>query len=132
MGSKVTDKSQYLILIERLKLLASPYNTQINCLPDFVDVPSEVISEFTESILMLPELIENDFFSKNTIASIVRCFNCTELISRNDDLLNLGAMQNHKDWEKARKLAKECLKLMGEEYGEPNLGHVTYVEGSKK
>lgn len=66
---------QYKKVTESLKLLASSLEEQENYLPDFADVPYNVTSSFENAFLLLPTLIENNKFSNNSIASILRVYN---------------------------------------------------------
>jgi hypothetical protein len=121
-------KFQYKSLVESLKLLASSYDDQKNYLPDFVDVKDEVIATFGDAFLLVPQLVEQDFLSKNAIASVVRCFNWMELATRDENISDLESFKNHENWQKVRELAAKALDDMNEEKGKPDLSHIDWVD----
>ncbi|HUM66542.1 MAG TPA: hypothetical protein PLV32_11875 [Chitinophagaceae bacterium] len=121
-------KFQYKSLVEGLKLLASSYEDQKSYLPDFVNLKDEVIAIFGDAFLLMPQLIEQDFLSKNAIASILRCFNWMELTTRNEDISDLESFKNHESWQKVRELAMEALEDMNEEKGKPDLSHINWID----
>lgn len=115
----------YKLLIESLKLLASTYEVQCKSLPDFAVVRDEVIGDFEDVFLLMPQLIENDYISKNAIASIIRCYNIMEMIAINEDKSDyeslIESFKNSKDWQKIRELAKEALINMNEKIEDPDM-----------
>lgn len=106
-------EQQYKSLIESLKLVASPYEIQVQSLPEFADVPFEVFSELDNSFLLMPQLIENNFLSKESIARIIRCFNWIQQSCYGDETSSLESLKNHKSWQKARDLACQALNSLG-------------------
>jgi hypothetical protein len=121
-------KLQYKSLVESLRLLASPYENQKEYLPDFVVVQDEVIAVFRDAFLLLPQLIEADLLSKKAITSIIRCFNWTDMATRNEGISDLESFKCHETWQKVRSLANQALDDMKESKGRPDLGHIDWVD----
>ena len=121
-------KFQYKSLVESLRLLASPFENQVNHLPDYVEVKDEVIAAVGDAFLLLPQLIENDFLTKEAIASVVRCFNWMDMAARNDEISDLESFKNHESWQKVRGLADKALDEMKEKKGEPDLSHIDWMD----
>ncbi|HAI77321.1 MAG TPA: hypothetical protein DCM08_13880 [Microscillaceae bacterium] len=113
-------EQQYKMVTESLKLLASSLEEQEKYLPDFADVPDDVTSSFENAFLILPTLIENNKFSNNSIASILRLYNKMQWCLRNlelDDFSNV-------EWNKVREMARETLQLMGEPIEKPDSNYI--------
>jgi len=113
-------EQQYKMVTESLKLLASSLEEQEKYLPDFADVPDDVTSSFENAFLILPTLIENNKFSNNSIASILRLYNKMQWCLRNlelDDFSNV-------EWNKVREMARETLQLMGEPIEKPDGNYI--------
>lgn len=113
-------ENTYKMLIESLKLLALSYEEQKKSLPDFADVPEDVVSSFENSFLLLPNLIEKDMFSNSGLASLLRVYNSIQWCVRNVDLDDFA----NEEWNKVRNLSKETLKLMGEPIEKPDMDYV--------
>ncbi len=101
-------EEQEKLVIESLKLLAMPLQSQKDFLNDFVDVPDDVISNFENAFLVLPILIENDKFTNNFIASVLRLNNKIKWCLRN---IELDDFENS-EWNKVRIMSNETLKLI--------------------
>lgn len=80
----------YSKIIESLKLLALPYKKQKEYFPSFVDIPFEILDTFSNSILPLPTLIEEEFFSFKEIAYLLRVKNLITIIVENPSFEDLG------------------------------------------
>ncbi len=100
-------------ITESLKLLASSLEEQEEYLPEFADVPDDVISSFENAFLLLPTLIESNKFSNNSIASILRLYNKVQWCLRNLDLDDFS----NAEWNKVREMARDTLQIMGESIG---------------
>lgn len=118
--------THYNSLVESLRLLSSSFKEQESYLPDFVIVQDEVVAIFSDAFLTLPQLIENNLLSNDSIASIIRCYNFMEMALRNQK--NSESFKNQEDWIKVRKLAILTLQKMGEEVTEPDLSFVNWVD----
>lgn len=111
---------QYKKVIESLKLLASSLEEQEKYLPDFADVPYDVTSSFENAFLLLPNLIEYNKFSNNSIASILRLYNKVQWCLRNLDLDNFS----NTEWNEVREMARETLQIIGEPIGKPDTNYI--------
>ena len=109
-------------VIESIKLLALPYEEQSEYFPSFVDTPFEILDTFEKAFLLLPQLVEENHFSNNGIASLLRIHNWVTVVCNKPEFKDLDENQfkNHLDWEKLRYLAKEALIVMGEPIEKPN------------
>ncbi len=109
-------------IIESIKLLALPYEQQSEYFPSFVDTPFEILDTFENAFLLLPQLVEENYFSNNGIASLLRIHNWIAMVCSKPVLKDLDENQfdNHSDWKKLRDLAKEAIIAMGEPIEKPN------------
>ena len=120
-------KFQYKSLVESLRLLGSSYSSQVDYLPDFVDVQDEIVAIFSDSFLLLPQLIEGNLLSSKAIASIIRCFNWMHMNMRNESFSNLDSFKSDDAWTKVRHLANKALEDMQEQKGAPDLRHIDWI-----
>jgi hypothetical protein len=104
-------EDQYNAVIDSIKLLAMPYERQVTMFPNFVDIPFEIIDTFNEAFLLLPDLIEKEYFTNKGIASIIRIFNWIQLTSSNPLLKDYNEIDFMvaPQWEKLREMSKEAL-----------------------
>ncbi len=120
-------EQQYVSLVESLKLLASPFPQQVNALPEFVDVPFEVLDNFMNSFLLMPQLIENGFINNSATAAIIRCYNISFMtLLGNEEIMSLTALEKDDKWERARSLALIALKELKETPSEADLKHIRW------
>ncbi len=124
-------QSQYNSLVQSLKLLAASYKEQKAVLPDYVEIQDEVVSMFGDAFLLLPQLIENDFLSRNAIAYIISAFNWMDLAMRSEETANVEAFRTHEFWQKVRWFATQSLLEMKEQNGEPDLSHISWIKGNE-
>ena len=115
----------YKSLVESLRLLASSYEKQKDYLPEFIVVQDEVISLFGDSFLTAPQLIEKGLLSNDAIASMIRCYNLMEMARRNQETPNDFRVKE--SWNRVRELANLTLEKMNEEFKEPDLSFVDWV-----
>lgn len=113
---------KYRKIAESLKLLSLPYDEQVQCLPDFVDAPFEVLDTFYNAFLLMPSLIEDEIFTYQAIAEILRLHNLIEMTARNPDLSDLDEVQfsTFEEWNKIREMASEIVLMLGENQGKPD------------
>ncbi len=111
---------QYKKVTESLKLLASSLEEQEGYLPDFADVPDDVISSFENAFLLLPALVESNKLPNDSIASILRLHNKVQWCLRN---LGLDDFSNA-EWNKVREMSRDTLGLMGEQIGKPDTNYI--------
>jgi hypothetical protein len=107
-------KIQYIKVIESVKLLALPFEEQLNYFPEFVEVPFEVIDTFDNALLQLPLLIESGYFEKRCIASLLRLQNLINFTSSQTQFKDLEVEQFKmaEEWNKVRQAAKETLRIL--------------------
>jgi hypothetical protein len=113
-------EQQFKKVTESLKLLASSLEEQEKYLPDFADVPDDVTSSFENAFLLLPSLIENNRFSIDSIASMLRLYNKMQWCLRNLDLDDFS----NEEWNTVRKMARDTLQIMGESIGKPDINYI--------
>jgi hypothetical protein len=113
-------EQQFKKVTESLKLLASSLEEQEKYLPDFADVPDDVTSSFENAFLLLPSLIENNRFSNDSIASMLRLYNKMQWCLRNLDLDDFS----NEEWNTVRKMARDTLQIMGESIGKPDINYI--------
>lgn len=113
-------------LTESLKLLSLTFEEQSQCFQDFVDVPFEVIDDYGNAFLLLPPLIEADFFNYATIANLVRLHNLINFTANRPEFKDLEEDQfaNSEEWNIVRRLSRETLQLMGEPIEKPDLKYI--------
>ena len=112
----------YKRVVETLKMLALPYRDQEALLPDFVYVPTDVISSFDHVFLLLPPLIEQGHFSNPAIAQILRVNNWLRWCAGN---VAVEEFENsHSDWNKVRDLAAEAVIILNEPIEKPDLNYI--------
>lgn len=101
-------QQQLDILIKSLDLLASSVEDLERTLPAFVNVGEDVISEFENGFLLLPQLIENKMLSTDSIVSMLRLNNKVQWCLR-----NIGEEYfSNEEWNKVRALAKLTSQLI--------------------
>jgi len=111
---------QYKTVINSLKLLSLSLNEQEAYLPEFADVPDDVLSSFENAFLLLPPLIEANNFSNNSIASILRLNNKIQWCLRNVDLDDFSNIE----WNNVRQMAKEVLRTLDIPLDKPDLDSI--------
>ena len=112
----------YKKITESLRLLSLPFEEQIKCFPNFVEVPFEVLDTFNKAFLLSPTLIELGKFNNSIIANLLRLHNLINLTLNNPNFKDLEDEQFSKssEWNKVRELSKEILQLMGEAFKNPD------------
>jgi hypothetical protein len=103
-----------------LKLLASTLEEQKSYLPDFADIPDDVTSSFENAFILLPELVESNKLTNESIASILRLNNKFQWCLRNLDLDDFSNVE----WNNVREMARDTLQIMGESLGMPDTNYI--------
>ena len=112
--------SKYSLLVNSLKLLGLPYEDQRKILPDFVsNIQDDVVSEFENAFMLLPQLMEQNKVSFEAVKSILNCYILMGMNISNPELPE-RAFERHESWERIRKSAKQALDEMNEELTYPN------------
>jgi hypothetical protein len=119
-------------MIQSLKLAAADFNSQINILPSFVDIPYEVVSTFDDVFAVFDQVIAANLVNKQQIEAILMVDNqCNKISSnRNVDLWTIQAMKEEKEWSNLREAAKMALSTFGETSNLPDLQWITYIPGN--
>jgi hypothetical protein len=107
-------------IIESVKLLSLSYDEQREYFPNFVDTPFEILDTFENAFLLLPQLVENNFFNNSSVANILRIHNLVAYILRNVDLEDIQSPQ----WAKLKVLANEAVIVMGEKIEKPDKNYL--------
>jgi hypothetical protein len=118
--------NQYKKIIESLKLLSLPFEEQKKCLPEFVDVPFEIIDTFDNSILLMPNLIELGTIENKVIANLLRLQNLINFTLSNPKFKDLedDEFRMADEWNKVREMARDTLQIMGEPIEKPNSNYI--------
>jgi hypothetical protein len=102
---------KYNLLINSLKVMSMSYKEQKIFMTDFVVLPFEVIDDFENAFVLLPQLIDDDIFSTDEIADLLRIHLQIDQNCRNPELEDLDEKQfeEHPDWELLRTMARDVL-----------------------
>ena len=121
------------MLIDALYLLAADYQTQEKTLPDFVFLPDEVISIFSEAYLLFPQLIDAGMVNDSQINSLKIISDLIKEMGgkKEQNIWSVEAMRNHPDWNRLRSFARSALAEFGKTLIPPHLGWISYVKGGK-
>lgn len=113
-------------LTESLKLLSLTFKEQSLCLPDFVDVPFEVIDSYGNAFLLLPQIIEAGLINYPVIANLLRLHNLINFTANRPEFKDLEEAQfaNSEEWNLVRALSRETLELMEEPLEKPDLKYI--------
>ncbi len=122
-------EEQYRALIESIKLAAAPYSMQISNMPSYVNIVDEVVNTYEEAFYLLPELIINNYVSKEATASLIKLFTWINLTSKDESLCTTDALRTNVRWGEIRKYAKESLDTLDESSGPPDLSHIKWIKG---
>jgi hypothetical protein len=112
-------KFRYRELIEGLRFIASPYAVQVAALPDFVDVPDEIVNATPSE--SWDALAAKGLLDADQLAALRRF---------DADLGALDASREDAEgptFDAMRERARELLAKLGETYRAPDLGHVIWV-----
>lgn len=99
----------YNMVVRSVNLLAKPYDELVKEYPVFVYIPEDVISDFEESFLRLPQLIEANYFTIDVIASIIRLYNEMQWCAANIGIEDIEVFKSHDRWNKLREHANDLL-----------------------
>jgi len=113
------------MLVDALRLMASPSNVQLEILPDFVAVPDEVVLRVDDAYVVLhPTELPTKVHQE--MRSIL-------------DLIERLPLESAEQWDPAtlnsapflelRRLANVALQTLGARYEKPTLQGTTYVRG---
>jgi hypothetical protein len=109
-------------------LVAQPGDQQVALLPDFVDVPSEVVEVFDYGWMLVPQIRDAGLLDDEQYAKVGRVNAVFEdMLTSADDLWTIDAMETHPLWDKTRELAVEALSSLGRAPTPPTLANNTWV-----
>lgn len=120
---------RYAELIEGLKLIASPFDTQKNSLPDYVHIPDEILNAVPSD--SWDYLYLHGFLTKEQLAKLWEFDELLNSINgpeNYDDLLEF--FRNDDEIHGMRKYAKNLLALLGKEWSTPDLSHNQWVKSN--
>lgn len=106
----------YERLVNSLKLLCVNEEMYHTHLPGFADKPFEVMDGFWKAYNLLPQIIEEQLLSYETIAALLRLNNYLATLDANQayKVLPGEAFFKLPEWEKVKGLANIALEAMGE------------------
>jgi hypothetical protein len=105
-------EENYKLLIDSLENLAKKYEDQVSSYPGFVDVFDEVISDFTEAFLLLPNIMEERMLSYEAVREIIICRNMIALNLASEQLQTDESFELHASWNLLRQHAAAALAMI--------------------
>lgn len=126
----MTPEQQYEILVDSIQLLAASAAEQVSALPDYVCVTDEVVSNFGDAYLLVPQLERAGLVSESAATALKDLDNHLVAMPADDALMEASSLETHDFWTEARKRAASALRVLGVQQKEPSMRHVSYVEGS--
>jgi hypothetical protein len=131
----VADAEQLLeTLVDALRLVALPAEGQVAVLPGFVHVPDEVMLQYHDASLLVPQLRKAGVLSEEQDEALARLDHHLEEMSNaadKDFLWTIEAMEEDERWETPRRLAAQALAGLGREQGRPSFEGTTWVSASE-
>lgn len=118
----------YKRLVKSLQLIALPFEKQTKVLPEFVCLPDEIALIFDDMYRLVLDG-DNTEFSTNTKKNLKLLDTLFEEMSKNKSLWTLSSLENSRDWEKSRDIAKLVLNELREPVSMPELDFLNFVEG---
>lgn len=121
------------MLMDALYLLAADYLTQEKTLPDFVFLPDEVISIFSEAYLLFPQVIDAGMVNDTQINSLrdMNDFIKEMEEKKEQNIWSVEAMRYHPDWNRLRAFARSALADFGKTPTLPHPDWISYVKSGK-
>ena len=140
MAAPRTDQWAWDRMVDALRLLALPADTQVAALPSFVEVPDELALSFDEAYRALTVDGLTGAFSASQLTALAEIDRSLEEMSRpprgalawTPELLELSAwtidaLYADERWGWLRRSARRLLRALGVESGRPDLSHTIYV-----
>ena len=119
----------YRQLVDGLRLVASPYETQVAVLPDFVNVPDEVLNAVDSAYFR--QLREDGTLSQVGFEALRDFDEFADTWPECDDYdTALRALREGSWFQEFRIRAHTVLDVLGELYSKPMMHGVTYVQGA--
>lgn len=118
------------MVVDALRLVALPADEQIAALPDFVDVPDEVLQLYEDAWVLVPQIREAGLLSDEeheALARLDRHHTTLAGIDEHDGFWTAEGMRNDERWARSRQLAREALDCLGRPLGKPAFRGVTWI-----
>jgi hypothetical protein len=118
------------MVVDALRLVALPADEQIAALPDFVDVPTEVLQRYEDAWVLVPQIREAGLLSDEqheALARLDRHHTKLSEVDEADALWTAEGMRNDERWVKSRQLARDALERLGRPPGKPAFRGVTWI-----
>jgi hypothetical protein len=125
----MTPEQQYEILVDGIQLLAASAADQVSALPDYVCVTDEVVSNFGDAYLLVPQLQRAGLVSELAATALKDLDDHLAAMPADDALMEASSLDTHDFWAEARKRAASALQALGVPQKAPSMKHVSYVEG---
>lgn len=92
----------YKKIVESLKLLSISYKEQKLYFPESVDLPFELSDTYHNAFILLPKLIEEEFFTYKVIANLMRLENILNNVTNNPlfDSISEKSFLENEEWNK--------------------------------
>ena len=126
------DRDRLRLLVDALRLVASPFNVQVSVLPDFVHVPDEILNAIQFELVL--GLAHTEHLTESQAAQFdsLEAFMDT-LVWRpewDEYPLALEAVRADPWWEELRSRARALLASLGEDHTPPTMEGIVYIRGS--
>lgn len=121
-------KNLYNILLQSLRLVASPSEVQITSVPQFASMPDEVALTFNDAYLIAPQLLDENLISIQAFDLLKELVELFEKMSKDKSLWTLGKLESDTAWKRSRELALKALQELDEPYGRPNLDYINWIK----
>ncbi|HEX8682935.1 MAG TPA: hypothetical protein VF707_11515 [Ardenticatenaceae bacterium] len=102
---------------------------QVEALPNFVHVPDEIASTYSESFLLAEAIQEAGLINQEQLAQLRELDEVLACMSEDETLWTDEALKHGADWSAVRTRASDLLSLLGEQQRTPELNWLTYVPG---
>lgn len=122
------EKELYYNLIQSLRLVASPSETQISSLPEFVHVPDEIALTYNNAYLIAPRLLNEKMISLKAYEMLKFLDVLFEKMSDDKSLWTNEKLERSELWGKARIMACTILDEMKEPYVAPDLDFIRWTK----
>lgn len=125
-------ENQFLYqIIQSLKLVASNPDVQIQLLPYWVHTLDEIALTIEDNAFLIRQILEAGLINSDQAEAFYAVERLLSDMSAANDkrLWTVEELKSHPKWEEARTLAKEALRKLGHEPGEPDLRWITYIPG---
>lgn len=120
--------NQYKLLVDSLKLLGLSYEEQERFLPNYADIKDDVVSEFVNAFYLVPQLMEKNELSYQSVTKVLYCYVLLEMNLSIEERATDLAFKTHESWEQVRDMAQKALAEMGESIESPSIDSFDFKE----